>query len=123
MKTIAEEPDQTSLTKMKRSISQPLSPKQVSNTRNASLKENESEEKIKKERAKRARILRMVTCTSADLKDFKQRYHVKECISSSRIPKDDNLTLDEKFQKMALASKANFYLHKKHPDIHQRMPF
>ena len=65
----------------------------------------------------------MVNCTSAELKDFKTRYHVKECSKSTRIPKDDNLTLDEKFQKMALASRANFYLHKKHDDINQRLPF
>ena len=38
-------------------------------------------------------------------------------------PSDDNLSLDEKFKKMALASGAKFYLKNKNGNYNQRLAF
>ena len=65
----------------------------------------------------------MQNSTRASMNEFKSRYHVKECKPLYMRPSDDNLTIDEKFKKMALASRAKFYLKNKNGDYNQRLAF
>ena len=57
-----------------------------------------------------------------DLKNFKSKYQVSTCFGT-RQQKDDGLTTDERFQKMALASKQKIFLNNKNTDYNQRLPF
>ena len=92
-------------------------------TRNLAITKQSSSEKIAKEKRRRVRILKMQNSTRASMNEFKSRYHVKECKPLYMRPSDDNLTIDEKFKKMALASRAKFYLKNKNGDYNQRLAF
>ena len=61
---------------------------------------------------RRVRRLQIQHFSHEELTKFKTKYHVSSC-AGKRLPPDDNLSLDEKFKKMALASRSKFYLNNK----------
>ena len=71
---------------------------------------------------RRVKRLRMQGFSREDLMNFKMDYHVSKCFGTRIVP-DDGLTIDEKFTKMALASKQKIFLDNKNTDYNQRLPF